>query len=320
LLERKQPKTLNPNLHLPAKCLSFRVLLADFFLSQQNSFSYSHMEQTLREQNTHTLSSVSDVIQNKGVRLFIILSGFFIANALIAEFMGVKIFSLERSLGGEPVHWTILGGKWNFDLSAGVLLWPVVFIMTDIINEYYGKRGVKFLSWLGAGLIAYAYFMFYGSILLVSADWWAGSQVARGVTDMNASYNGVFGQGLGIIIGSLAAFLFAQLLDVLIFHEIKKRTGGKMLWLRTTGSTLFSQLADTFIVTSIAFYFYPMLVAGNGEPWSINQLLTVCTGGYLYKFTVAVIMTPVIYGVHDLIERYLGKELATELKQRASEK
>jgi queuosine precursor transporter len=277
------------------------------------------MEHSSKEQITPTLSNIGDVIQNKGVRLFIILSGFFIANALIAEFMGVKIFSLERSIGSEPVHWTILGGKWNFDLSAGVLLWPVVFIMTDIINEYYGKRGVKFLSWLGAGLIAYAYFMFYGSIKLVSADWWASSQVARGVTDMNASYNGVFGQGLGIIIGSLAAFLFAQLLDVLIFHEIKKRTGGKWLWLRSTGSTLFSQLADTFIVTSIAFYFYPILVAGNGEPWSINQLLTVCTGGYLYKFTVAVLMTPVIYGVHDLIERYLGKELANELKQRASE-
>jgi queuosine precursor transporter len=269
--------------------------------------------------NPNVLKEISDIVKNRGVRLFIILGGFFIANALIAEFMGVKIFSLERSLGSEPVHWMILGGKWNFDLSAGVLLWPVVFIMTDIINEYYGKRGVKFLSWLGAGLIAYAYFMFYGSIKLVSADWWASSQTARGVADMNAAYNGVFGQGLGIIIGSLAAFLFAQLLDVLIFHEIKKRTGERWLWLRSTGSTLFSQLADTFIVTSIAFYFYPMLVAGNGEPWSLNQLFTVCTGGYLYKFTVAVVMTPVIYGVHDLIERYLGKDLAKEMKRLAAE-
>jgi queuosine precursor transporter len=269
--------------------------------------------------NPNVLTEINDIMKNRGVRLFIILSGFFIANALIAEFMGVKIFSLERSIGSEPVHWTLFGGKWNFDLSAGVLLWPVVFIMTDIINEYYGKRGVKFLSWLGAGLIAYAYFMFYGSIKLVSADWWAGSQVARGVTDMNASYNGIFGQGMGIIIGSLAAFLFAQLLDVMIFHRIKAITGEKWLWLRSTGSTLFSQLADTFIVTSIAFYFYPMLVKGNGEPWSINQLLTVCTGGYLYKFTVAVIMTPVIYGVHHLIEKYLGKDLAIEMKRRASE-
>jgi queuosine precursor transporter len=269
--------------------------------------------------NPNALKEISDIIKNRGVRLFIILGGFFIANALIAEFMGVKIFSLERSLGSEPVHWTILGGKWNFDLSAGVLLWPVVFIMTDIINEYYGKRGVKFLSWLTAGLIAYAYFMFYGSIKLVSADWWAGSQTGRGVVDMNAAYNGVFGQGLGIIIGSLAAFLFAQLLDVLIFHEIKKRTGERWLWLRSTGSTLFSQLADTFIVTSIAFYFYPMLVAGNGKPWSLNQLFTVCTGGYLYKFTVAVLMTPVIYGVHHLIESYLGKGLAKEMKRLAAE-
>jgi queuosine precursor transporter len=269
--------------------------------------------------NPNVLKEISDIVKNRGVRLFIILGGFFIANALIAEFMGVKIFSLERSLGSEPVHWTVLGGKWNFDLSAGVLLWPVVFIMTDIINEYYGKRGVKFLSWLGAGLIAYAYFMFYGSIKLVSADWWAGSQTARGIVDMNASYNGIFGQGLGIIIGSLAAFLFAQLLDVLIFHEIKKRTGERWLWLRSTGSTLFSQLADTFIVTSIAFYFYPMLVAGNGEPWSLNQLFTVCTGGYLYKFTVAVFMTPIIYGIHYLIERYLGTDLAKEMKRLAAE-
>ena len=269
--------------------------------------------------NPNVLKEISDIVKNRGVRLFIILGGFFIANALIAEFMGVKIFSLERSLGSEPVHWMILGGKWNFDLSAGVLLWPVVFIMTDIINEYYGKRGVKFLSWLGAGLIAYAYFMYYGSIKLVAADWWAGSQNSRGVVDMNAAYNGVFGQGLGIIIGSLAAFLFAQLLDVLIFHEIKKRTGERWLWLRSTGSTLFSQLADTFIVTSIAFYFYPMLVAGNGQPWSLNQLFTVCTGGYLYKFTVAVAMTPVIYGVHHLIEIYLGKDLAKEMKRLAAE-
>jgi queuosine precursor transporter len=262
---------------------------------------------------------VRDILSNRDSRLFIILGGFFIANALSAEFMGVKIFSLERSFGGQPVNWNLFGGKWNFDLSAGVLLWPVVFIMTDIINEYYGRRGVRFLSWLGAGLIAYAYIMFFGSIQLAPADWWSASQTARGVADMNASYNGIFGQGLGIIIGSLAAFLFSQLLDVTIFHIIKSRTGGKYLWLRSTGSTAFSQLADTFIVTSIAFYFYPILVKGNGDPWSLKQLLTVCAGGYLYKFTVAVAMTPVIYLIHDGIERYLGKDLAEAMKQRAAE-
>ncbi|NJN35168.1 MAG: queuosine precursor transporter [Saprospiraceae bacterium] len=256
-----------------------------------------------------------DLLKDKSAHLFLILSGFFIANALIAEFMGVKIFSLERTIGATPVNWNLLGGKWNFDLSAGVLLWPVVFIMTDIINEYYGRRGVKFLSWLGAGLIAYAFFMLGSSIKLVPADWWNASQQARGVVDMNASYNGIFGQGLGIIIGSLTAFILAQILDVTVFHQIKKWTGESKLWLRATGSTLLSQLVDTFVVVSVAFYFYPMLVPGNGEPWSITQLLTVCTGGYLYKFFVAVAMTPVVYGVHNLIERYLGADLAAEMKK-----
>ena len=265
------------------------------------------------------VKEVQDIIKNKGLRLFIVLAGFFIANTLSAEFMGVKIFSFERTIGQEPVSWSLLGGIWNFDLSAGVLLWPVVFIMTDIMNEYYGQRGVKFLSWLGAGLIAYAFFMFYGSIQLVPADWWPSSQQARGVVDINASFNGIFGQGLGIIIGSLSAFILSQILDVTIFHYIKKRTGESMLWLRSTGSTLFSQLIDTFVVTSIAFYFYPMLVKGNGNPWPLKQLLMVCTGGYLYKFVVALLMTPIIYLVHNVIERYLGDELATEMKKRAVE-
>ena len=269
--------------------------------------------------NPTSLKEVLDILRNRGVRLFLILSAFFIANALVAEFIGIKIFSFERTLGVSPVKWTIFGGQWNFDLTAGVLLWPVVFVMTDIINEYYGQRGVKFLSWLGAGLIAYAFFMLYCSIQLVPADWWSGSQTGRGVTDMNASFNGIFGQGLGIIIGSLSAFIFSQILDVMIFHQIKKRTGERMLWLRATGSTLFSQLIDTFVVTSIAFYFYPMLVKGNGEPWPVRQLLTVCTGGYIYKFCAALLMTPIIYLVHQLIEKYLGHELASKMRKKAAE-
>lgn len=265
------------------------------------------------------LKEILDILRNRGVRLFLILSAFFITNTLVAEFIGVKIFSFERTLGGSPVNWIILGGKWNFDLTAGVLLWPVVFVMTDIINEYYGQRGVRFLSWLGAALIAYAFLMIFCAIHLTPADWWGSSQTSRGVSDMNASFNGIFGQGLGVIIGSLSAFILSQILDVTIFHQIKKRTGERWLWLRSTGSTVFSQLIDSFVVISIAFYFYPMLVPGNGEPWPVQQLLTVCTGGYIYKFCVALLMTPVIYLIHEMIERYLGHELAAEMKKRAAE-
>ena len=97
------------------------------------------------------------LVENKATRLFIILSGFFIANALIAEFIGVKIFQMETTLGFNPYEYTLLGQKVSFQYTAGVLLWPVVFIMTDVINEYFGKRGVRFLSYLAVGLISYAF-------------------------------------------------------------------------------------------------------------------------------------------------------------------
>ena len=98
------------------------------------------------------------MFKNKALILFLILGGFFIANALIAEFIGVKIFSLEQTLGFESMSLSLFGeDNLGFNLTAGVLLWPIVFIMTDIINEYYGQKGVKFLSYLTVGLIIYAF-------------------------------------------------------------------------------------------------------------------------------------------------------------------
>ncbi len=275
----------------------------------------------MNQQNETTSKSpeLFDVLKNKGGRLFFILGGFFIANTLCAEFIGVKIFSLELSLGIKQVHWRLFGGEYNFDLTAGVLLWPIVFIMTDIINEYYGQKGVKFLSWLVAGFIAYAYFMFYSSINLQPAPWWPASQLSKGVSDMNASFSGIFGQSNSIIIASLLAFLLGQLIDVAIFHRIKRVTGEKYLWLRSTGSTLFSQLIDTFVVTSVAFYFIPTWFPNTGQtPWSLQQVMTVSTGGYLYKFVIAIAMTPVIYLVHNIIEKYLGHDLAKRMKDHAA--
>src|SRR4030095_16707066 len=107
---------------------------------------------------------IHSILKDKSTSLFIILGGFFIANAMIAEFMGVKIFSLEDTLGIRRANITLFGSKFSFHLTAGVLLCPVVFIMTDIINEYYGTKGVRFLSYLTVGLISYAFLMFSGAI------------------------------------------------------------------------------------------------------------------------------------------------------------
>lgn len=260
---------------------------------------------------------IHTIIHSKPTRLFLVLAGVFITNALIAEFIGVKIFSLEETFGWKPADIKLFGGSYSFNLTCGVLLWPVVFVMTDIINEYYGRKGVKFLSWLTIALIAFGFLMVFGAIQTSPNSWWISSKKETGIENMSTAYNAVFGQGLGIIIASMTAFMVAQIVDVLVFHRIKKMTGEKKIWLRATGSTVISQLIDSFIVLLIAFYFYPKWVPGQGEPWPFDQIMAICIVNYIYKFIMAIILTPVIYLVHGWIERYLGHEKAAEMKQAA---
>jgi queuosine precursor transporter len=261
---------------------------------------------------------IHNIVKDRGIKLFLILGGFFIANALIAEIIGVKIFSLEKTLGFEPLSIHMFGNDLSLNLTAGVLLWPVVFIMTDLINEYYGQKGVRFLSYLAAFLIAFAFIVFYGAMKLTPADFFVTSKVGSGVPDMEKAYQGVLGQGGKIIIASLTAFLLGQLIDVFVFHKIKKATGEKKLWLRATGSTLVSQFIDSYVVIFIAFYIGSRVGANEGDfKWSFSLFLAVSTVNYIYKALVAVVLTPVIYVVHIWIEKYLGHEKAAEMKLAA---
>ncbi|MBI5858617.1 MAG: queuosine precursor transporter [Sphingobacteriales bacterium] len=260
---------------------------------------------------------IHTIIKNKPTRLFIILAGIFTVNALIAEFIGVKIFSLESTLGLKPAEIHLFGGVYSFNLTCGVILWPVVFVMTDIINEYYGVKGVRFLSWMTIILIAFGFLMVFGAIKTEPNAWWVTSKQSAGIDNMSTAFNGIYGQGMGIIIASMTAFLIAQLVDVFVFHRIKKVTGEKKIWLRATGSTVISQLIDSFVVLIIAFYIYPKLVKGQGDPWPFDQLIAICIVNYIYKFFVALLLTPVIYLVHGWIERYLGHEQAAAMKAAA---
>ena len=113
-------------------------------------------------------------------RLFVVLAGFFLTNALLAEFVGVKIFSLEATLGIEPIEWSLLGVSGTLNFTAGVLLWPVVFVMTDIINEYYGLRGVRFISWTAVAFICYAFAGAYLAIGLAPAGFWIEANRIKG--------------------------------------------------------------------------------------------------------------------------------------------
>ena len=257
---------------------------------------------------------IHNILKDKSTKLFIILGGIFIASALIAEVIGVKIFSLEDTLGIKRANINLFGSPFSFHLTAGVLLWPVVFIMTDIINEYYGTRGVKFLSYLTIVLISYAFLIFTGAISLSPSEYFS---IGNDIDKPNNAFRGIFGQGMWIIIGSMVAFLIGQVLDVLVFHRIKKITGEKNIWLRATGSTLVSQLVDSFVVLFIAFYIGKRIQTGQGEPWSLHQVLVTGTGNYIYKFVIAIVLTPVIYLIHGWIEKYLGHSLAAEMKNAA---
>lgn len=244
-------------------------------------------------------------------RLFLLLGGVFITSAILAEFIGVKIFSLEKTMGLVPIAWQIGSFELSFEMTAGVLLWPVVFILTDIINEYFGSKGVRLITYMTVGLISYAFMMVFLSIRLTPAEWWLGVNEARGISNMQDAFSVVFSQGNWIIIASLIAFLVGQLVDVTIYHQIRKWSGEKWVGLRATGSTLVSQLLDSFVVLFIAF--------GIGAGWPISKVLAIGLINYIYKFCVAIILTPVLYWVHGLIDIYLGHEQAHKMKLKAAE-
>lgn len=258
----------------------------------------------------------TQILSSKATRLFLILGGFFIANALLAEFIGIKIFSLEKLFGFQPLSMTLFGvSDLGFNLTAGVLIWPVVFVMTDIINEYFGKKGVRFLSWLAVILIIYAFLVAFFAIKTPPNDWWQSisgvkEDPSQSLPDMNLAYAKIFGQGLWIIAGSVIAFLIGQLIDVIIYHRIRRITGEKKIWLRATGSTLVSQLVDSFVVLIIAFYI--------GADWELTRVLAIGVVNYIYKFSMAVLLTPAIYAVHYMIDGYLGDDLAEEMKAQAA--
>lgn len=208
---------------------------------------------------------------NKRQFFFIILTGFFVANAIVAEVIGGKLIQLGP-----------------FVLSMGIVLWPVVFVSTDLINEFYGKTAVRQLSYLTAVLISYAFVALLLSMQVPAVSF---SPVST------EQYNAVFGQSMLIIVGSITAFLVSQIVDSGIFHAVKERTGSKLIWLRSTGSTVISQLIDTFIVSGIAFWLPGKITFAQ----YINMSLT----GYTAKLGIAILMTPVIYAFHSFFEKQL---------------
>jgi hypothetical protein len=206
--------------------------------------------------------------------LFVILAGFFVTNAVVGELIGGKLIQMGP-----------------FTMSIGIIPWPVVFLTTDLINEYFGKQGVRKLTLMTVVLIIYTFLLLFAGMNISASS-------ISPVKD--EQFQAVFGQSMWIIVGSITAFMASQLIDVLVFWFIRHRTGKRLIWLRSTGSTVISQLIDTFIVTGIAFWLPGKL--------SFSDYINTASTGYLAKLIIAILITPLIYLGHHLIHRYLGEE------------
>lgn len=219
--------------------------------------------------------------------LFIFLAGMFITSAVTAELISNKLIDI-------PLQFSLFGSQLGpFTTIVGVLPWPIVFLLTDLMNEFYGKKAVQRLSWMTAILIAYCFLILSVAIELPAKEI-QGSSLAT-----DAEFNKVFGQAQMVIVGSIAAFLFSQLVDVMVFHWLKSKTGNRMIWLRSTGSTVFSQLIDTYIVLYIGF-----VLPGNMS-WS--DFMTIAPTNYVLKIIIAVSLTPLIYAGHYAVKKFLSK-------------
>lgn len=250
-------------------------------------------------------------LEQRKQNVFVWLTVIFIANAILAEIIGVKIFSFEQLMGWAPAQIPLVGGlKLDINLSAGVVLWPIVFILTDLVNEYFGRAGVRKITFLSVGAIAYVFLILYIVTGLPPAGFWVESNtldLSGNPYNINTAFSSIFTQGMNIIFASLTTFIISQFLDATIFHHFRRITGNRLIWLRATGSTFVSQLVDSFLILFLAFY-----VLGN---WSIQQVISVGIIQYLYKISAAVILTPLIYLAHNMIDQYLGEKEAALITQ-----
>lgn len=251
------------------------------------------------------------LLDDRATRLFIALAAFFCVNAVLAEFIGVKIFALEDTLGIDPLAWNLFGQSGSLNFTAGTLLWPIVFVFTDVINEFYGRRGVRMISWIAVALILYGFVFAFAAIHLAPAGWWVDAAKDQGVPDYQKAFAAVFGQGLWTIGGSVIAFLLGQLIDVSVFHRIRRATGERFVWLRATGSTAVSQLVDSFVVLYIAFVLGP-------QQWPTSLFMAVSTVNYAYKMLAAIALIPLIYLMRRAIIGYLGAARADQLRREAA--
>jgi uncharacterized integral membrane protein (TIGR00697 family) len=208
-------------------------------------------------------------------KLFVYLCAVFVSCLLLGDVIGGKI--IRTPLG---------------PISVGIIPFPVTFLLTDIVNDFYGRRGARFLTLLGFSMAALAWALLQITTIM---------PVEVGVTYFTqAEYAKIFGGSAQLFVASMAAYLIGQFLDINVFQFWKAITQSRHLWLRATGSTILSQAIDTVTINVI----FGRVTAG----WDWGFIGAKVGREYVIKFVVAVLLTPAIYALHGIIVRGLGIE------------
>lgn len=219
-------------------------------------------------------------------KVFLVLAALQVTSLLVANMIGVKLFSID--VAGLDVEHT-----------AGMLPFPITFLLTDLLNEFYGKKAARMIAWIAFGMAVFAFILVSVARALPILEGIPGTADER-------SFEVVFGGSAVMTLCSIVAFLFGSLLDILVFGFFKRITHGKMVWLRATGSTVISQLFDSFVITIL--YFQVAQGLSGGEVASPEFVLRTALTGYVLKFVIAILLTPLIYAGRGLLRRVVGLE------------
>lgn len=223
---------------------------------------------------------------------------------LVAVFMVCLV--VGDIIGGKLTSFRLFGREWVF--SVGQIAFPVTFILTDILNEFYGRKVVRRITFLAFFMVGLTFCI----ILIAGKLPWAPFTKDPSWKGVGPSqFEVVFTQATDIQVASMFAFLIGNMVDITVFFFLKKATGNKMLWLRSTGSTAVSQLIDTFVISGIIWYgvhfqlgWPPVYV--DAPKVTFAQFVTIVMTSYLIKLAAAIGVTPIIYGLHELIEKKFG--------------
>ena len=201
-------------------------------------------------------------------RFFVWLTAIFVAALITGDFIGGKFF--------------VLGGR---SFSSGIIPFPLTFVLTDLVNEFYGTHGARRLTFVGLGAAVFVWAVITLALHLPTSP---DSPIP------DAVFRGAFGTSARLYVASLTAFLVGQMLDISVFYLLRRVTGHRFLWLRATGSTVLSQMIDSLAVSFV-------FLVGTRP---MNFIVSNAANNYVGKLVMAVLLTPLIYLGHGVFRRY----------------